>query len=321
MIVQSAAKKRVSRNKVLKKAFAGAYDHFSKVSIIEPSFAVPASDVEKSIAFWAQKNVILKRPAGVVRRKDILCAHSLDSRLEELKKAFSAQEESDFVWALRGGYGLQELVPHLKKKDFAQAKIFMGFSDATSLHYHLNKNLNTPSLHAPHPNWFANHKSDKIVNEINSFFKKLYAFSPEFKCLKRLNLSSAQPVFGKLIGGNLTTMVSVVGTKCDKGARSNILFLEEVEEPAYKINRLLVHLSQSGFLKGVKALVFGHFNHSSPAQEKLIKAVLKRWALEQKFPVVTGMQAGHIHQRNRPFWLGKKSCLVLDEKPRLLNNV
>jgi muramoyltetrapeptide carboxypeptidase LdcA involved in peptidoglycan recycling len=56
-------------------------------------------------------------------------------------------------------------------------------------------------------------------------------------------------------------------------------------------------------------------------EQKLIEKIVKRWAQAQKFPVVSGMQAGHAHSKNRPFWLGKKSELILDDRPMLLNNV
>jgi muramoyltetrapeptide carboxypeptidase len=320
--IKPRLRKRGGRgNQKLKKAFDGAFEGLSRVSIISSSFAVPESELKLAIAYWAQRNVLLKKPVGVKRKKDILCAHSLDSRLLELKKAFSAEETSDFVWAVRGGYGFQELIPKIKKQDFGFPKIFMGFSDSTSLHYFLNKTLGVPSLHSPHPNWFAKNKNRKISNEISSFFEDPQAFSPVFKGLKRLNVSPVQSLAAKIVGGNLTTLISVIGTKEDQGAKSNILFLEDLEEPAYKINRMLEHLSQSGFLKGVRAVVFGHLSHSSTSQEKLIKAVVKRWAMKQGFPVLSGMRAGHVHDKNHPFWLGKKSRLVLDEKPRLLNNI
>jgi|GEM_PF-2938312 len=291
-------------------------------AMVASSFSVPEPDVKKAVAFWSGLGVLLKRPSGVKKKKDLLCAHSLDTRLEELKKAFSSQELGDFVWALRGGYGFQELIPHLKKIDFKSQKTFMGFSDGTSLHYYLNKSLGLASVHAPHPNWFAGNKNAKISSKIEYLLNNPKSFSPEFKALKKLNsVGGGSSVSAKIVGGNLTTLVSVLGTSYDEGSKSNILFLEEVEEPAYKVNRMLTHLSQSGFLKGVRALVFGHLSHSSKNQEKLIRAVVKRWAEKQSFPVVSGMQAGHIHEKNNPFWLGKKSTLVLDEKPRLLNNV
>lgn len=312
---------RSSRNQQLRKAFDGAFEGLHRVSITSSSFLVPEAEVKKASAFWAENGVLLKKPSGIKRNKDLLCAHSLETRLVELRQAFSSKETSDFVWALRGGYGFQELIPHLKKRDLTSSKIFMGFSDCTSLHYLLNKNLSIPSLHSPHPNWFAKNKSKEITNEIRGFFKNPHAYSPIFKGLKKLNESSVQKINAKVIGGNLTTLVSVLGTKSDLGASSNIVFLEDLEEPAYKINRMLTHLSQAGFLKGVKAVVFGHMTHSSGSQEKLIQAVVKRWAREQSFPVLSGMKAGHLHHENHPFWLGKKSSLVLDEKPRLLNNV
>ena len=291
------------------------------LSIVNASSALPAGDIKKTIDLWRNWGVELSRPSGIKLKKDILSAHSLETRVEELKAAFSKKESGEFVWALRGGYGLHETLPFLKAADFKAHKVFMGFSDCTALHYYLNQNLDQASLHSSHPNVFLRILSKKLMNDLNGLLRKPKNFSPVFRGLKYENQVRKKNFKAKIIGGNLTTLVSLIGTPFDKGSRGKILFLEELEEPAYKINRMLTHMEQACFLKGVKAVVFGHMIHESKGQEALIKKVIKRWALKQSFPVLSGMQAGHIHQKNNAFWLGKKSELLLDEKPRLLNNV
>jgi len=291
------------------------------VSIVNASSALPAGDIKRTIDLWTKQGVKLSRPKGIKLKKDILSAHSLETRVEELKAAFSKKEMGEFVWALRGGYGLHETLPLLKASSFKTQKTFMGFSDCTALHYYLNQNLNQASLHSSHPNVFLRIKNKKLMSNLNSLLKEPKSFSPVFKGLKYENEVKKKGFKAKVIGGNLTTLVSLIGTPFDKGSLGKILFLEELEEPAYKINRMLTHMEQAGFLKGVKAVVFGHMIHESKGQEALIKKVIKRWAQKQKFPVLSGLQAGHIHQKNNAFWLGKKSELVLDEKPILLNNI
>ncbi len=293
-----------------------------EVSLVASGFGLTREDIKGSISWWKDRGVKLSRVKGVGFKKDILSASSLESRALELKKAFSLQTPGEIVWALRGGYGMQEILPYLKKTDFKARKIYVGFSDGTSLHYYLNKVLGQASVHGPHANAaFQNLSPSKINNDMSRLLESPDVYSDVFEGLKQVNKSTKSEVSGVLIGGNLTTLVSILGTDFDKGAAGDILFLEEVEEPAYKINRLLTHLEQAGFLKKVKAVVFGHMSHSSKAQENLIEKVMLRWAKKQIFPVLSGFQAGHIHKKNKPFWLGKKSKLLLDAKPRLLNNV
>lgn len=285
-------------------------------------FSLKKQEILGCQKYWKKKGVLLFFPLKRESEKDLLCAAPLDYRIKELKEAFSARQEGAFVWSLRGGYGMQEILPHLKAKDFKSQKIYIGFSDGTSLHYYLNQNLNIPTVHGPHPNTFHLdlHKA-KISKDYMVLLENPDKLSQVFKDLKMLNTPSKIKIRAKLIGGNLTTLVSLVGTPYDKGCRNRILFLEEVEEPAYKVNRMLNHLEQANFLRGVRAVVFGHFSHSNVKEKNKIQKVLKHWALKQKFPILSGMQAGHDHYHNHPFWLGKKSELILDENPKLLNNI
>lgn len=292
----------------------------NKISLVSSGFGLSGKDLRGTHAYWLKRGVDLVR-YSVERKKDLLCASDLESRLLELRRAF-LDRETEIVWALRGGYGAQELLPFLKKSDFKLSKTYIGFSDCTSIHYFLNQNLGQPSLHGPHPNaFYSKLMSEKILNIYKSLLNNPNEYTYLFNGLKLLNKTEKKAVSASLVGGNLTTLVSILGTKFDKGAAGKILFLEEVEEPAYKINRMLVHLEQAGFLKSIKAVVFGHLTHSNKKEERLIQKVVARWALGQKFPVVSGLPAGHKHFQNHPLWLGKKSILKLDESPSLHNNI
>ncbi len=293
-----------------------------KVSCVASGFKLNDKDIKASLSWWLKRGVLIEQISGMPFKKDLLCSSNLESRVQELKQAFNKKTSSKIVWALRGGYGMQEIIPYLKPSDFKAEKIYMGFSDCTNLHYYLNKNLGLSSIHGPHVSAaFKKLNNMNINNKIHILLKNPHIYSDTFKNLKLLNTSTKNKILAKLIGGNLTTLVSIIATKIDKGSKGDILFLEEVQEPAYKINRMLTHLNQSRFLLGVKAIIFGHFSHSNKKEEKLIKKVLKQWALSQKFPVLSGLQAGHIHKKNNPFWLGKRSKLILDPKPRLINNI
>ncbi len=293
-----------------------------KVSCVASGFKLNEEDIKASLSWWLRQGILIERIGEISFKKDLLCSSNLESRIQELKQAFSKKISSKIVWALRGGYGMQEVIPYLKPSDFKTKKTYIGFSDCTSLHYYLNKNLGLSSIHGPHVSAaFQKLNNIDINNKINILLRNPYIYSDTFKKLRLLNTSTKNKILAKLIGGNLTTLVSIIGTKIDKGSKGDILFLEEVEEPAYKINRMLTHLNQSEFLSGVKAIVFGHFSHSNKKQEQLIKKVLKRWALNQKFPVLSGLQAGHIHLKNNPLWLGKRSKLILDDEPSLINNI
>ncbi len=291
-----------------------------RIEIIAPASSIKIEDVKKTKSFLKTQDFLFGFPKF---EKSLICSASYDKRLSDLKAAFK-NKESDFIWCLRGGYGSHQLLDGMSRKDYKIDKVLMGFSDITSLHYYINQVLERASVHGPHANSFINVHSKKVLKETLGFIHKPKDSRPVFNGLKRLNKVGQKPISAKVIGGNLVSLQAVIGTDYDKGVKGRILFLEEIAEPAYKINRILEHMKQSGFLTGVRAVVLGGFTHENKKELLKINAYLKDWAKEQNFPVLSGMSAGHIKE-NRPFWLGKKSLLTLDraldQKVSLHNNV
>lgn len=290
------------------------------IDIIAPASRISQEDVLKTKSFLAEKGYKYSFPKF---SKDLICSASKEKREADFKKALKSKT-SDFIWCLRGGYGSHHLIASLGRKDFLKPKVLMGFSDITSLHYYFNEVLSWPSVHGPHANSFIKDHSKRVLKESLNFVERADEQSPVFENLRRLNEVKKTNIKAKIVGGNLVTLASVIGTKYDRGTKGRILFLEEIQEPAYKINRILEHMKQAQFLNGVKAVVFGSFTHEDKNELKKVNQYLKEWAKEQKFPVISGMSAGHIKE-NRPFWLGKKSLLILDrsldQKVSLHNNI
>ena len=300
------------------------------IHLISPGFKVPAEDFKIMQEFWGLNspsiNFFFDPRLATNKSEDLLSSGTLDQRLLEFERAFS-DKSSEFVWALRGGYGSQELMPFLSKDTIKQDKIFIGFSDCTSLHYFLNEEAGLPTLHAPHPNtFFKRVHSPTVLENMNKVFR---GESPEFifKNLEIINnkvltkIAKEESMVADVRGGNLTTVVSLIGTPVFKGFNGKFLFLEEIDEPAYKIRRMLEHLKQSGSLTDVKALLFGHMTHSSSNQEELVKKIVFDFCKNIEIPALWGVSAGHNHKENHPLWFGKKSKLVLDESSTLVNNI
>ena len=295
----------------------------NKIHLVAPGFKVSKEELLNTKKYWHERGVEFIHAAHLLseKRNDLLCSEKLELRFRELKKAFESKDSS-IVWSLRGGYGAHQLLPLLKDISFDEKKLFVGFSDGTSLHYYLNMHLNLSSLHAPHPNTF--HKGmhdDSVAKTTESIISGVHD-KIKFSGLEKFNdVKNQEFIEADLIGGNITTLVSLLGTPFNKGAAGKILFLEEIEEPAYKIMRSLHHFDQAGFFNKVEAIVFGHMTHSKPEQEQLIYKCIKEWACEFGVRVVWGLSAGHNHNENMPLWFLKKTRLYLDDRPRLLNNI
>ena len=127
----------------------------------------------------------------------------------------------------------------------------------------------------------------------------------EFKKLKPLNdaAKKAKAIKAKIVGGNLTTLQSTLGTPWQIEAKNSLLFLEDLGERGYRVDRMLEHFRQAGVLKNCKGIVLGDFiGGDEPNGENKTNLVFKRWAKELDIPLFSGMEAGHAKiQRPVPF--------------------
>ncbi len=224
-----------------------------------------------------------------------ICASSRETRWKSLRNALSSREES-IIWAVRGGYGSLHLVPFLQKLKKPRAKkLFIGFSDNTTLHQHLNQKWHWPSWHGPHLD-----RLHKLAPAMLTKTRQLLGGRlPEqiFKNIKPLN-SSAEKVRGlnsKIIGGNLITLQSSLATANQLNLKNRILFIEDIGERGYRIDRVLEHFTQAQVFRGVQAVILGPFvGGTEPDGRDLSKKILKEFSQRQSFPVFSMVPSGHI---------------------------
>ncbi len=288
------------------------------VDIIAPGSGTSPREVRAAVAYL-QSLDLRPRVSKSIMGREKLFANSDDFRFQDLKKALLS-EDSKGVWCLRGGYGALRLLPQLAKlRRPRTSKLFMGYSDITSLHLFLNQFWNWPSLHSPNLDRFAQLKdSFKDQKELEAiiFGKKSEL---EFNSLKPLN-SAAERVYrikASVAGGNLCVLQSSLGTPWQISGNNKILFFEDRGEAAHRVDRMLEQMNQAGIFKKVKAVVFGDLQFDRPENEKMIwQDVIPRFAKAAGFPVLKGLPAGHgQRQRLIPFFtkaelrLGKKAKL------------
>lgn len=199
------------------------------------------------------------------------------------------------VWCVRGGYGSLHLLEDLASWPKGPAKIFLGLSDITSLHLFLNQSWNWPTLHGCNLDRFVRGEDQR--GEASSLKKLLFGKTDKVTySLKPLN-DSARTVRkwqGSIVGGNLITLQSSLGTPFEIKTRGKILFVEDIGERAYKLDRVFTHLYLSGGLRGLKAVVFGQFTGSEePGGPSLVSKWMKEWAQTSRVPVFSGLPSGH----------------------------
>lgn len=301
-----------------------------KIRIIAPSFKIPESDLKQCLQ--ALKDLKIKTLIHQPLFHDKgMCAHTLEKRFKDLKEAL--KESNNYVWCLRGGYGCLHFVNDLLKmsKPKRPSKI-IGFSDITILHYIFNQKWGWSSLHWKHLNGFltetpissmAVERKEKAFDR-TAFKKALSQLETQdefiFKNLQPLNpaAKSVQKIKAPIVGGNLITLQSLVGLDIPS-PKGKFLFLEEVDEPIYKIDRALVQLELNGWFKGVKGLLLGSFSHKNPNVEKDTQKYLLKKAQEFKIPVFGGLKAGHIPDQ-APLFLNTESMLLKENQKFILKN-
>src|ERR1700722_3798810 len=264
------------------------------VDVVAPGFRCTRQQLEGGIAFLERSGLVPRVPPHLFG-EDLLCANSDAQRFTQLRKALYARD-SRAVWCVRGGYGAIRIIQRLQAlKPPSQAKLLIGYSDATTLHQLVNLFWGWPSLHGPLLDRLGS--ADFPEAQRAELHEVLFGGAPRtlFADLVPLNAAARRRhrIVSRLAGGNLTVLQSTLGTALQRRP-SGILFLEDIGERGYRIDRMLEQLRQAGVLRNLKAIVFGTFlggaetDGSNPGP-----AVLERFAQTLQIPMLAGIDAGH----------------------------
>lgn len=289
------------------------------VDIIAPASHSPTNRLEEGIRWVENAGLIPRVPSDIIKT-DLFFAAPLEVQLQHLTAALYS--DSKAIWCLRGGYGSMRLIPHLlKMKSPKRPKLFIGFSDITSLHLFFSQNWKWPVIHGRtisqmNPE-LALSKDRKFLRDV--IYGKKHKMT--FKSLIPLNKAAEEKrnLSGKITGGNLRILQSSIGTKWEVKAKGKILFMEDVAERGYSVDRMLEQMIQAEIIhKGVKALVFGDFTQGQEKDGKdHTQEALWRFAQRVPYPVLKGLPAGHGHEFNYPIPFNTPVTLKLGHRGEL----
>lgn len=264
------------------------------IGIIAPS-SPPRDSKVIDPAIKALKQLGFKvKPGRSIKKRNGYLAGSDDERAKDLNRMF-ADKTVDAILCLRGGYGAARI---LDKIDFntikKNPKIFCGYSDITGLQLAIYKKTGLVTFHGPMLLRLCSAK-DRSDHTLVSWLRAVMSKTPygdvshgmPKKKSKSIVRGSAR---GELLGGNLSIIASLVGTEYLPSFSGKILFIEDVNEAPYRVDRLLTQLLLSGALKGVKGVAIGDFSG-----EGNYSAVFRDRLLALKIPVVSGLPFGHIN--------------------------
>ncbi|HIA01193.1 MAG TPA: LD-carboxypeptidase [Myxococcales bacterium] len=198
---------------------------------------------------------------------------------------------NDAVWCLRGGFGSARTLDHL---DFdrlsGHIKPVIGFSDISALLLTLTSRLRQVSFHGP----VVTQMGDLAVSLCEQVLAVLDGSSTQLAFMDERKIYQPGSADGPLMGGNLSILCSLLGTNYFPDLKGSILFIEDVGEPLYRLDRMLNQLRQSGVLSGVAGVALGDFGLQSPKDKNQAASLWNELSSWIDGPVISGLPCGHF---------------------------
>lgn len=249
-----------------------------------PSSPFDEAAFDAGIAFLRRRHEV--RVDDEVRAKAGYLAGDDARRLDELRRAL-AEEDTRAIVCARGGYGATRLLEKLEPVEVRRArKLLVGFSDVTALHA-LWARAGVGSMHGPMVAWLGRASEEARAGWVAALEGRTFH-------ARGLTSVVGGRAEGLLLGGNLAVLAALVGTPFAPPLRDAVLFLEDVGEAPYRVDRLLTQLRHAGWLQAVRGVVLGEFVRCPPGEHGVsVEAVLAERLGDLGVPVAAGLSAGH----------------------------
>ncbi|MFD0964243.1 S66 peptidase family protein [Pseudofulvibacter geojedonensis] len=215
------------------------------------------------------------------------------------------------IWCARGGYGTVRIIDALDFSIFKKnPKWIIGFSDVTALHSHVH-NLGYQSLHSIMPITVEGNTNEAL----NSFKKSLFCEPLNYNIVTSKHNRIGQ-TSGELIGGNLSMLYSILGSESAVQTDGKILFIEDLDEYLYHIDRMMMNLKRNNCFKNLKGLIVGGMtkmhDNTIPFGKNAIEIIVDN-TKEYDFPICFDFPAGHLKD-NRSLIMGKTAHLNVSQE-------
>ncbi|MES2837467.1 MAG: LD-carboxypeptidase [Bacteroidota bacterium] len=283
-----------------------------KIAIVSTARKISETEISAAINYFKNKGfeVVLGNTIGAESNQ---FAGNDELRVKDFQQFLDDANIKAIVCA-RGGYGTMRIIDALDFSKFKQnPKWIIGYSDVTVLHSHLQHVVGVKSIHASMPINFVTEGENEAMKTLHQALTgnlKHYEFENNNSLNKKGNAKA------ELVGGNLSLIYALQGSVTDINTDGKVLFLEDLDEYLYHIDRMLLSLKRSGKLSKLKGLIIGGMSDmkdntipfGKTAEEIIFDAVK-----EYNYPVCFNFPAGHIEQ-NLALIMGAEISLTVDEK-------
>lgn len=284
-----------------------------KIAIIAPARKVSKEDMQPAIDIlqsWGLEVVL----SGNLFREDCQFSGTDAERAADLQALLDDSSIKAIISA-RGGYGTLRIIDKIDFSKFKKhPKWIIGYSDITVLHSHIHT-LGIETIHATMPiNFTKNSEATETLRK--ALFGEKLAYKTEQHPLNKITEGIVE---SEIVGGNLSLLYALSGSISDIDTKGKILFIEDLDEYLYHVDRMMLNLKRSGKLSHLKALIVGGMTDmkdnaipfGKTAEEIILEAVA-----EYNYPVCFGFPAGHI-DTNFALYFGKKAKLKIADQIEL----
>ena len=290
-----------------------------KIALISPAGAVEESQLEKGIKLIESNGYepVLGKHLYTKYSNGYNYAGTEKERISEMNWAFN-NEEIGAIWASRGGYGCQHLLRHVQLSKFKKKpKWYIGYSDNTVVQSFLLKN-NFASIHGQTIKTSSFGVTDESYDLI---FDILKGKKPTYSIAQN-ELNKVGTTTGTLVGGNLALIYALLGTTYSFNFKDKILFIEDIGENFYALDRMLISLDLAGVFRNIKGLIIGGMTNMGDEKDnksyeesfdQFAYKIISERVSKYDFPVAFGFPNGHIHD-NRPLMIGANITMNVAEK-------
>lgn len=290
-----------------------------KIAVISPAGSVEESQLQNGLNLIRTTGYepVLGKNLYTKFSKGYNYAGTEKERISDMNWALNDPEISA-IWASRGGYGCQHLMGHLKLSDFRKnPKWYIGYSDNTVIQSYLLKN-NFASIHAQ---TIKTSGFGVTPEGYDLTFDILKGKFPKYS-IQNNSFNKSGTADGELVGGNLALIYALLGTKYSFDFKDKILFIEDIGEKFYALDRMIMSLELAGVFRKIKGLIVGgmtlmedekeNMNYEESFDEFSYKLIAERIS-QYDFPVIFGFPNGHIYD-NRPLIIGATISMTVGKK-------
>lgn len=287
----------------------------SKIALVASARKVTTEEIQFAVE-WITEKGFTPVYDGRLFQSDHIFAGDDEARASVIQY-YLDRDDIDALWVARGGYGSIRIIDRLDFSSFMHhPKYIIGFSDITVFHGQIQR-LGFESIHASMPY--------NLINKTPEALQSLYDALTGQRLQYRINASPLNrlgDVKGKIVGGNLSVLYGMLGSASFPETKGKILFIEEVDEYIYHIDRMMIALKRAGMLKQLKGLVVGgltKINDNPDPFGKTAEEVILEAVSDYDYPVCFGFPAGHFDD-NRAIIINKTAhlsvsndCVIFDE--------